>query len=538
MSDIAGPPAPKEVQPSVRGTDRAAQLAKDPNNANAEARSRDTSQDRSSSDHQDSVRSRDPAVSIAATAAHLSRGQAINETVDRVDAEGRPVVVTDTLTIALKPDAGLKPGDEVQLRVVEADTRITADLVQQNAREIDPPIRLSVTIIEVHQPKPDAPQAAAAKPSLADVPYRPSQTQTVTTTQVSDEVALLVSGKTSNETAPASATLQPPLTPTPPDTTAALAGAPRTSSADLATLIQQQQTAATVPSAPPAPNAAATQPVQVPFLAASGPGIGPAIAALGLDGTPAIIQLLDPSVSKVSPVEIATVTKVQALAASEARTVPVGAAALASIADASGELARVETSRGTYILPARTAASFTDELIRVVVDNSSPATSNGGAPEQKQVSYVGQFTKNDAASAIRVAASFAAPDAADKNPAATSALGPNNISASQQTGFLAQTTITSVETTGAFLSATGPHTDLKITTEAGVLSVTVPSSVRPEIGSQLVLSDPEPVAATHAGAQANALTGSIPPVQTADAVTAATTIAAHAPNLLSGWPAL
>ena len=541
MSDIAGPPAPKEVQPSVRGTDRAANVAKDPNND--ETRSRDTPQDRTPSDQQESLRARDPAVSIAATAAHRSNGHEIEEKVARVDAEGRPIIVTESVTIALKPDAGLKPGDDVQLRVAETDTRITADLLRQNSNEIDPPIRLSVTIVEVHLPTNTTVQTTSSPAPLPETPYRPPQAPQVSTTSVqqpADEVALLVGGK-SGAINPASTAgpqqIQPALQQQlDPSTGSVQSTIPRATSADLATLIQQQQSGSiSVPAPPPATGVtSAVQSLAVPFAPATGPGVGPAVAALTLDGSQAIIQLLDPALSKISPVEIATVTNVQALSAGEARTIPVGAATLASIADPAGELARVETSRGIYILPAQTAASLPDELVRIVVDSNSGAQAPNLAGPQNQANYSAQFTATDTSTSNRVAVSLVPDAAAAPSSSSNASASPS----AAQSGQIATATITAVQTTGAFLSASGPKTDLKITTDIGTLTLTVPSSFRPEVGAQLALSEPDIAPTTTPTAQTPSLTGTIPPVQTVDAAIASTTIAAHTPNLLASWPAL
>lgn len=531
MSDIAGPPAPKEVQPAVRGTDKAANVAKDPNNQ--ETRSRDTPQDRTPSDQQETVRTRDPAVSIAATAAHLSSGQEIEERVARVDAEGRPIIVTESVTIALKPDAGLKPGDEVQLRVAEAETRITADLLRQNAHQIDPPIRLSVTIVEVHQPVNTAPQTTAAP--LPDVPYRPPQTpqaSSVSVQQPADEVALLVGGQPNVTNPSASSLLQQTtaLTPQPqadPSTPLTQATVQRASNADLATLIQQQQSNPNTVASPQfaAGTTSTPQSIAVPFAPATGPGVGSVITALTLNGEPTIVQLLDPAVSKVSPVEIATVTKVQTLSAGEARNVPVGAATLSAIADASGELARVETSRGIYILPAQTAASLPDELVRIVVDGSGNARPDTPQTQQNQPVYTAQFTASDASSATRVALTTASTEQA--------------ASSTTPQGLLATATVQETQTTGAFLSADGPRTDLKVTTDIGTLTLTVPSSFRPEVGTQLLLSEPETAPLPTSVPQTSSpLTGTIPPVQAVEAAAAPTAVAAHAPNILASWPAL
>ncbi len=546
MSDIAGPPAPKEVQQSVRGTDKASYVAKDPNNS--QARSKDTPQERSPDSEQESLRARDPAVSISATAAHLTSGQEITEKVARIDGEGRPIVVTESVTIALKPDAGLKTGDDVHLKVVEADTRVTADLLRQNELPIDPPLRLSVTIIEVHQqPATDKP----VQPPQVDQPYKAPQANVLPSTtavgaQSADDVTLLVAGKTVE---PLPTTLTPvtfqniPATnvnqDAQPTVTAATA---RTSSADLATLISQQQTAGvsgnTQTTAPQAPAPATT----LVFEPAVGPGIGAAIIGVSLDGAPAIVQLLDPAQSKVSPAEVATVVKVQTLSATEARTLPVGASALSALADPAGELARVDTSRGSFVLPAQTAATLNDELVRIVVDQGATRQAPANTPAGQ--SFRAQFTASGSETATKITAIFpsnsaeaatvAIPVADQQTKVSTNPTEAALVTAQNQTTFAAAT-IQSVDTVSAFLSASGPKTDLKLTTDAGVLTLTVPSAFRPEVGTSLLISEAPPPQQTAAVAQ----TATIPTLQTSDLqAPVSTAIAAHVPNMLAGWPAM
>lgn len=588
MSDIAGPPAPKEVQPSVRGTDKASYVAKDPNNS--QARSQDTPQERSPDSEQEALRARDPAVSISATAAHLQSGQEITEKVARVDGEGRPIVVTDSVTIALKPDAGLKPNDEVYLKVVEADTRVTADLLRQNELPIDPPIRLTVTIIEVHQQQ--LPEKPAPTPQV-DQPYKAPQSPALATASVAsaptvDDVTLLVSGKTVDP----SPTVQLQQNPATPSTTTRANSGPevlqaatapttvRASSADLATLINQQQSASAAASGTPSaavtgtPSTTATTPAAstlttnptLSFEPAIGPGIGPAIVGVSLEGAPSIVQLLDPAQSKVSPAEVATVVKVQTLSAPEARALPVGASALSALADPAGELARVDTSRGSFVLPAQTAVTLNDELVRIVVDQApSPSQSAAGAPTGQ--SFAAQFTATGAETATRVTTVFASPTETSSlttpapataqqqtppaaQPAAASA---NNGSkpanaASSQSGYSAAT-IQSVDTVSAFLSASGPKTDLKLTTDLGVLTLTVPSAFRPEVGASVLIEEtplPQPAAASAQTAPAipptsAPQTATIPPLHTPDLqspAAMAATVAPHVPNMLASWPAM
>lgn len=533
----------------MRGTDKASYVAKDPENS--QARSQNNPQERSPDSEKEALRARDPAVSISATAAHLQSGQEITEKVARVDGEGRPIVVTENVTIALKPDAGLKPNDDVYLKVVEADTRVTADLLRQNEHPIDPPIRLTVTIIEVHQPQ--ALEKPVQSPQV-DQPYTAPKTPaitatTVANTQSADDVTLLVAGKPA-EPAPAVQPLQTPTSVTvqaqnsATDIAQQAPASPtvRASSADLATLINQQQSTGTaipgVASTAATPSkptlTAPTAPVALSFEPAIGPGIGPAIFGVSLGGEPAIVQLLDPAQSKVSPAEVATVVKVQTLSAPEARSLPVGASALSALADQAGELARVDTSRGSFVLPAQTAATLNDELVRIVVDQAAPSQPSAGA-EQVGQSFAAQYTPVGAETAVRVNTVFLPPNQSEAaSPPAAQAQA--QAQANQAT-TIATATVQSVDTVSAFLSASGPKTDLKVTTDAGVLSLTVPSSFRPDIGASLVIEEALPQTPAAPGPQ----TATIPTLPTPE-VQAATTVqtvaATHAPNMLASWPAM
>lgn len=531
MSDIAGPPAPKDIQPSVRGTDKTAYVAKDPKNE--DARTQDNPREHSARDQGETLQSREPAVSIAATAAHLTSGQDLVETVSHIDAEGRPIVVTDTVTLALKPDAGLKPNDEVHLKVIDADKQVTADLLRQNTQVIDPPVRLSVTVVEVHGleplPRDDHPnplkttelpyQAPKAVSPTSAVPPPAAGSQT-------DDVALLVGGKHLEPAIPTvSGTLdkEPSATPIVPPLIS------RASSADLSTLIQQQ-------TAPPSnqggtPDAKVSTPQVAPaviFAAAEGPGVGPAINGVSLSGEPAIIQLLNPAVSRVSPAQIATVTAVQTLSAEEARALPIGASVLAASGTPTGELARVETNQGDFVLPAQPASALNGEIIRVAV---------GPAPAETTHAATGGTTSYGA---------ILTPDTASPTPVKVTLTVSEP--PSKADGSKAEpATITNVQTVAAFLSPDGPRTDLRLQTSTGTLAVTLPSSVKPQVGETVFISTLPPdvkaagpeTASSPAGIQSQpAPSDARAPAALSPELTAAAANTSHIPNILSSWPAL
>jgi len=536
MSDIAGPPAPKEITSPIRGADKTAHVTKDPNSPNT--RTGDQPREQAPRDQGEALNSRDPAVSIASSAAHLVSGQEITEPVTKIDAEGRPIIVTETVTLALKPDAGLRPNDTVQLRIVTAGKQVTADLLRQNSLAVDPPIRLSVTVVEVHSPSQPQATGGSEKPAIAlDVPYQSSvAAQNAAANNLSGAVdhsadlTALISGKSSAPNTVVENN-QPPITPAATSAGSARSGATIASSADLATLIQQQTSTLGKPPIEQAPHILTTL---VGPQAATGPGIGPSLNAVSTSGAPAIIQPLDPSISSVPPTEVASVTKVQTVTSAEARALPVGAS-IFNIGGAAGgittaELAKVETTRGNFILPATDAAPLVGELVRVSI-GSAPSTSSSGALEQtngKQFSAL--FIEN------RVGAVPAKINVAlfDKSTGETTT--PNSTA-----------TVTSVQTVSAFFGADGPKTDLRLQTTRGDISLTVPASVRPQIGDSLQISLPSQSGLPEVGltgqplpTQAN-LAAQVAAPELSPTTIASATLSLPAPeaaSILTSWPAM
>lgn len=477
MSDIAGPPAPKEIQSPIRGADKTAHVAKDPNNTNTPTG--DQPREQTTRDQGEARHSREPAVSIASSATHLSPGQEITENVARIDAEGRPIIVTETVTLALKPDAGLQPNDIIQLKVIDAGKQVTADLLRQNAQLIDPPVRLSITVIEIHGPGKQ-PETISTQQSVAklDTPYHSptgikSSVADNAPKQTADLTALIgskanLSGYTDNKP-----TATPVVNPDKDEAGSNVRSGPAiTSSADLATLIQQQSTTATeTPAAPPLANSTAI--TGSPF-ATSGPGVGPAINSVSVSGAPAIIQVLDTSISTVSPAEVASVKTVHTITAAEAIALPIDASTFGaggSVGDpTSGELVKLETTRGDFILRATDAASLGGELVRVSI---------GPTPGQPSTEAINQEAAPKFPALLIESKPGAIPAKID-----VSLIGPSNES-SGQTGNIA--TIISVQTVAAFFGADGPKTDLRLQTNRGDISLTVPSGVRPQVGDSLAI---------------------------------------------------
>lgn len=525
MSDITGPPVPKAVSTVSHGTDRAAKTSRDPNQTPRQTTD-DSGENKSKSEQREHVQVRDPAVSIAATAAHLRVGEELKEHVREIDAEGRPIIVTESATFALRPDAGLKPGDDVVLQVTETGKSVAADLLKQNERVIDPPIRLSLIVIAVHtgNAAPTANQPDVTAETL-EVAYRPSRVPSTSTTALNQST-----GPIETETLAKVLTHSNALLNTTPKTTE-VADNPdplvKSNSKDLATLIAAQQsstaattltpqkaatptnqtsnTAAPTPSAiqsgtsthiiqptpltdpvhtgpvtptgtpqPAAIAAPAASPPVPPAPPASTAGLGPAIAALSLSGQSMQIQMLDLSVSQVSPAEVAQVISVQALSPEVARTLPVGAQALGNEA-----LSRLETSLGTFVLPQSSAQMLAGEHVRI----STPDTT---APQAQQTN---ETPKPQAQPPETYNARLTAPGAQSGRQVQVQLIPTNAVSATaastSQSHIL--TTADAIHTTRAFLAPDGPKSDLRIETQFGALTMTVPAASRPAAGDSIAI---------------------------------------------------
>jgi hypothetical protein len=483
MSDIAGPPAPKPVAPRESGTDRAARTSRDPQQSKNSATD-DSGGKQSRSEVRDQVHVRDPAVSIASSAAHLEVGEKLKETVRSIDAEGRPIIETETATFALRPDAGLKPGDAVRLEVVEAGKQVAADLLERNGIEVRPPLRLSLTVIAVHGPE-------ASRTTDTEIPlpqnsnYRPKSapTSAATTKALPNDPAALAALLSRNAQANASGAT-PPVSDNPDPLV-------KSSSQDLATLIAAQganssaKSTAGQPQAPQPPlsplggntgtsarilsDSSLIKPLENAVEAAlsSTKGLGAPVIGLSSTGAQVSVQLMDISISQVPPSEVAQVLSVQPLATEMARNLPVSAQALGAEA-----LASVETNKGAFILPQAYAANLPGEAIRVTSITVQPATEDAAQTNETPVrTFTARLTAPGGEHARKV-------EAALVNQANT---------ASPQLAGAQRTTIEAVHMARAFLTGEGPMNDLKLDTALGTLSTTLPSGLRPTAGDMIAI---------------------------------------------------
>lgn len=517
MSDITGPPAPREVQPSVRGTDKSASVNKD--RGQTEGHTQNHTQSDTHREKGDALHSRDPAVAIAPRTAHLDVGQKIVATVSKLDGEGRPIIVSDSATFALKPDAGLKPDDTVSLKVIEAARSAVAELVSKNGSPIDPPIRLNLTVIEIHLPATD--RDAETKPPLPASSYRPpplrntSLSSTIPqATETSDSQISLIAnikrdlGSLGKDGIPNPA-----------------AQGRQTPGPNLSPLIEAQQNQTSAPKATvhiPATGTQATgvlppgTPKASNFFAGlkalGGPGLSPPVFGVATNGVPALLQLVDPAVSRVSPAELTTVNRVTPLTATEARSLPFGSGVFGTVTDPS--LVRIETTKGDFIAPNQQATGLVGETVRLVVGSASSTAQSPQAPAAQKQTFNAIWIEDKAgATPQRVAVQFGKSD---------TQTGPD---APQTTA-----SINSVQTVAAFLTPNGPRADVRLDTTRGDISLTLPSEARPVAGDfiRVFLPQPGPETTTAEAQQA--------PV-------AALSSAPSAPqsptaNMLANWPAM
>jgi hypothetical protein len=516
MNDIAGPPAPREVQSNVRPADKAASVNKDKSQTEHQAQHQTHSE--TGREKGDALHSRDPAVAIAPRTAHLDVGQKIVATVSKLDSEGRPIIASDSATFALKPDAGLKPDDSVSLKVIEAARTAVAELIGKNGSPIDPPIRLNLTVIEVH---------LSAKEQLTDnhspAPptsgYRPpplKNTVTINTAQPAqgnDSQIPLVTN--TNHAMTKSDVIDSPKP---------LQQGQQTSGVNLSPLIEAQQNqAAPLKSSmqnPTVQNRTGTPQASHFFAslkALEGPGLSAPVFSVATNGAPAMLQLVDPAISRVSPAELTTVNRITPLTANEARNLPFGSGVFRAVADPT--LVRVETAKGDFIAPNQQAAGLVGETVRLALGTASSSQQTApSAPLQRPTFNAFLIEEKAGATPQRVAIQF------DKQAAPV----PTN-----KTETIAS--INSVQTVAAFLTPNGPRADIRLDTSRGDISLTLPSEARPMAGDFVRILLPQQTPLETANPEASQTAANAATSSAAVATTATTSPTA---NMLANWPAL
>lgn len=147
MSEVTGPPQFKSLEP----VKRVPEINKHDQKPDDQKPAHE--QKKSSVKEKDSTKnlSRDPAVSLSASVGHIKIGEDISGSILSIDADGRPILITEEATFALTPDVGLKKGDTVTLNIITTEHNLIAELTFRNGNPEDPPVHLSLTLVSVKE---------------------------------------------------------------------------------------------------------------------------------------------------------------------------------------------------------------------------------------------------------------------------------------------------------------------------------------------------------------------------------------------------
>ncbi|MCV6589459.1 MAG: hypothetical protein OIF57_10570, partial [Marinobacterium sp.] len=229
----------------------------------------------------------------------------------------------------------------------------------------------------------------------------------------------------------------------------------RASSQDLATLLSAQQLKNN-PVAPNQPTTAVNAAVQT--QTPNQVGLGPVITATSFTGANIILQVLDPSVSQASPQQVAEVLAQSPIAAADVKSLPISLLN----ASAASELVKLETDKGAFIVPAKDAANLQGELVKVSTPEVS-AVSQGAEQVKNKATTPSYEAKLTAVGTGAVQTVQVHLQTASEYAATTSTN--NSTVGSQQAGTSAE--ITAVHTLRAFLSPSGPRSDIRLETPLG-----------------------------------------------------------------------
>lgn len=520
MSDISGPPQTRDTSNSVRSAEKLKAVSKDPDEARTTPQHQGNNQPQSQS--KEAYGGRDPAVSIAASTALLREGQEITGAIAKLDVEGRPILETNTVTVALRPDAGLKSTDTVTLKITDTGKELAADLVKRNGSPEVSPQRVTLTVISIKGA--GTPNIPTPGSTVQDGPsYAPVRPLPVGVS-ADDEIKLALLLK-SNSAGATNSQLErtSPITP-------ATKPSPSVSANSASTTVLAQTTSEAVkilkPQTPTS-GIAITAPNAGPSVLS---GLGAPITAATLEGRTITLQPLDLAVSNVPPREIAVVERIAPLSALEAKTLSIPATLLttpkSNLAGAAQNtdlsLVKLETSKGTYVAPAQFTTHLSGESVRVT--EGSLAASVGTQNTLHTATQHRALWVEDRAGALpqKVSVEFTNQTQNSGTPerAITSA------------------TITAVQTVSAFMGASGASTDLRLQTTQGDISLTLPSATRPTVGDTVHImaenrTDGPPLPTPAAAATSVAATGA----ESAQASGHATAHAAAAAGMLTNWPA-
>lgn len=147
MSEVTGPPQFKSLEP----VKRVPEINK--HDQKPDDQKPDNEQKKQSVEQKDPAAnlSRDPAVSLSASVGHIKIGEDISGSILSIDADGRPILITEEATFALTPDVGLKKGDSITLNIITTEHNLIAELTLRNGNPEDPPVLLSLTLVSVKE---------------------------------------------------------------------------------------------------------------------------------------------------------------------------------------------------------------------------------------------------------------------------------------------------------------------------------------------------------------------------------------------------
>ncbi len=515
MSDISGPPAPKPVQSVTHGTERTAAASKDPKHS-GNPTTDEKGEQRAQQDPRNPLQAREPAVSIAATAAHLRVGEELQAPVVQTTPEGRPIIETETATFVVKPTAGLKPGDTVVLNITETGKQLTADLTSLNDKPVKPTINVQLVVISIHnsQATPshiletgkEAP-AAPVNTLLSNVPYKPSIVLRAPISGLADINLSQVSSASDKPAANIQTTFneQSPIESRPPADNPDHAII-RTSSQDLATLLSAQQVKTQTTSL-------STQDILPPVAKAvinySPEGLGPKVSAITLSGTSVTLQAVSPSNNNaIAGNDVTKIVTQSQLSAADISSLTTSTKASIN----AEQLVKLQTTKGDFIVSDIVANSLQGQIVKIsqtIIQQPAPIPEpqNNNLPQ-----YSAQLIAPNAQHTRQVTVQL--PN--------TPVTAPTAVSTTVE--------ITAVHTLRAFLSSTGPKSDLRLETELGDIKLSVENNIRLSAGDLISIinkQSAQPVldtnsAATQAAALIPSPTGSWPNFQEAYSILAQT----------------
>lgn len=493
MSNITGPQQPRDATSPVRGAEKPTSVSKDPDGTPAQQRE---TPDKQNSTPQGSYSGRNPAVSIAGQTASLHEGQQINGAVTKFDGEGRPIVDTPTVTLALRPDAGLKTSDTVSLKITQAGQELNGQIVERNGTPENNPALLHLTVINTKGSISSNVNDGSAE-KLVPRAYGPHQRAQEKLIRPNEhDASQLLTNQSGRPT---------------------LANSPSRQDEGIGPDGNKPQNTNTAFVATHIAETNATTNVQneIGTNVDNSTGLGKPIPATTKDGSIIQLQEIDVAISRVPPQEIAVIERIVPLAAAEAKTLTLPAALLSQTDDGvstnqtNTALVKLETSRGSIIASAVLTEHLSGQSVRVSASTESVAPQQPAAQNSTE-KHKALWIDDKTGSVPRKI-----------NVQLLAANSPQTAESQNGDPKAPTATISAIQTLAAFIGAEGPRADLRLQTTLGDVSLTLPSAQRPKVGDTVVLLP------------------AVSNVQTSETLTAPPTAPTSSPEvggILSNWP--